>query len=128
MAKTYRLIKLAKMIKTDDFSSVFNFRKRISTQYLAIHYQPNMHQRARLGLVVGKKTAKLSVSRNYMRRVLREFFRTQQQDICHVDLIVRVQKKFSKSDFNQIKQEFDSLINKLNQRVSNVAKINIPGN
>ncbi len=128
MAKIYRLIKLAKMIKTDDFSSVFNFRKRISTQYLAIHYQPNTHQHARLGLVVGKKTAKLSVSRNYMRRVLREFFRTQQQDICHVDLIVRVQKKFSKSDFNQIKQEFDSLINKLNQRVSSVAKINMRNN
>ena len=128
MAITYRLVKQAKMIKTDDFSSVFNFRKRISTQYLAIHYQPNMHQRARLGLVVGKKIAKLSVSRNYMRRVLREFFRTQQHDICHVDLIVRVQKKFSKADFNKIKQEFDSLIGKLNQRVLTVAKLNMPSN
>jgi ribonuclease P protein component len=117
MAQTYRLVKQAKMIKTDDFSSVFNFRKRIATQYLAIHYQPNTHHRARLGLVVGKKVAKLSVSRNYMRRVLREFFRLQQHDICHVDLIIRVQKKFSKKDFIQIKQEFDSLIRKLNQRM-----------
>jgi ribonuclease P protein component len=128
MAQTYKLVKQAKMIKTDDFSSVFNFRKRISTQYLAIHYQPNVHQRARLGLVVGKKTAKLAVSRNYMRRVLREFFRTQQHDICHVDLIVRVQKKFSKVDFIQIKQEFDSLIGKLNQRVSATEKLNMPTN
>jgi len=118
MVQTYRLVKQAKMIKTDDFSSVFNFRKRISTQYLAMHYQPNLHNRARLGLVVGKKTAKLAVSRNYMRRVLREFFRTQQHDICHVDLIVRVQKKFTKVDFIQIKQEFDSLIGKINLRVS----------
>jgi ribonuclease P protein component len=118
MAQTYRLVKQAKMIKTDDFSSVFNFRKRISTQYLAIHYQPNMHQRARLGLVVGKKTAKLAVSRNYMRRVLREFFRLNQHQICHVDLIIRVQKKFGRGDFIQIKQEFDFLISKLNQRVN----------
>jgi len=125
MAQTYRLVKLAKMIKTDDFSSVFNFRKRISTEHLAIHYQPNMHERARLGLVVGKKTAKLAVSRNYMRRVLREFFRLQQHEICHVDLIVRVQKKFSKVDFIQIKQEFNLLIGKLNQRVKfNVQKNN----
>ncbi|PKO53010.1 MAG: ribonuclease P protein component [Betaproteobacteria bacterium HGW-Betaproteobacteria-20] len=114
----FRLIKQAKMIKTDDFSSVFNFRKRISTPYLAMHYQPNMQSRARLGLVVGKKTAKLAVSRNYMRRVLREFFRLKQHEICHVDLIIRVQKKFSKGDFVQIKQEFDMLITKLNQRVS----------
>jgi len=126
--KTYRLVKQAKMIKTDEFSSVFNFRKRISAQYLAIHYQPNMLQRARLGLVVGKKTAKLSVDRNYMRRVLREFFRIKQHDICHVDLIIRVQKKFSKVDFIQIKQEFDMLIAKLNQRVNANAQINISTN
>jgi ribonuclease P protein component len=125
MAQTYRLVKLAKMIKTDDFSSVFNFRKRISTEHLAIHYQPNMHNRARLGLVVGKKTAKLAVSRNYMRRVLREFFRLKQHEICHVDLIIRVQKKFNKVDFIQIKQEFNLLIGKLNQRVKlNVQKNN----
>jgi ribonuclease P protein component len=116
--KTFSLEKQAKMIKTDEFSSVFNFRKRISMQYLVIHYLPNKQQRARLGLVVGKKTAKLAVSRNYMRRVLREFFRVQQHEICHVDLIIRVQKKFSKVDFIQIKQEFNTLIAKLNQRVN----------
>lgn len=124
--KTFSLEKQAKMIKTDEFSSVFNFRKRIATQYLAMHYQPNMLQRARLGLVVGKKTAKLAVSRNYMRRVLREFFRVQQHEICHVDLIIRVQKKFSKVDFIQIKQEFNALIAKLNQRVN--ANINTSTN
>ncbi len=113
MALTFRLTKQAKLIKTDDFSSVFNFRKRISAKYLALHYQPNTQQHARLGLVVGKKTAKLAVSRNYMRRALREFFRTQQHEICHVDLIIRVQKKFDKVDFIQIKQEFDTLIAKL---------------
>ena len=128
MVQTYRLVKQAKMIKTDDFSSVFNFRKRISTQYLALHYQPNIHQRPRLGLVVGKKVAKLSVSRNYMRRVLREFFRLQQHEICHADLIFRVQKKFSKNDFTQIKQEFDGLIRKLNQRVMLSDKPNAPAN
>lgn len=122
MMQTYRLVKQAKMIKTDDFSSVFNFRKRFSLKYLAMHYQPNALQRPRLGLVVGKKTAKLAVSRNYMRRVLREFFRLNQHEISHVDLIIRVQKKFDKVDFIEIQQEFDTLIAKLNQRV-NVSQI-----
>jgi ribonuclease P protein component len=125
MVQTYKLVKQAKMIKTDDFSSVFNFRKRISSQYLAMHYQPNALQRPRLGLVVGKKTAKLAVNRNYMRRVLREFFRLQQHEICHVDLIVRVQKMFSKVDFIQIKQEFNTLIEKINQRVNSNIHTNI---
>jgi ribonuclease P protein component len=110
---TLRFTKEAKLIKTDEFSSVFNFRKRISAKYLVMHYQPNSLQHARLGLVVGKKTAKLSVSRNYMRRVLREFFRLQQHEVCPVDLVIRVQKKFDRIDFIQIKQEFDSLMAKL---------------
>ena len=114
---TLRFYKNAKLIKTDEFSSVFNFRKRISAKFLAIHYQPNKLARARLGLVVGKKVAKSSVDRNYMRRVLREFFRTQQHEINPVDLVVRVQKKFEKEDFVQIKQEFDALIFKINQRI-----------
>lgn len=105
--------KQAKLIKTDEFSSVFNFRKRLSAKYLVVHYQPNSLQHARLGLVVGKKTAKLSVSRNYMRRVLREFFRLQQDEIHRIDLVVRVQKKFDRSDFIQIKQEFAMLMTKL---------------
>ena len=108
-----RFTKQAKLLKTDEFSSVFNFRKRISAHYLAMHYQPNNHEKVRLGLVVGKKTAKLAVSRNYMRRVLRELFRLQQHQIAHVDLVIRVQKKFDKVNFSQIKQEFDALLLKL---------------
>jgi len=113
---TLRFTKKAKLIKTDEFSSVFNFRKRISARFLAVHYQPNDIGHVRLGLVVGKKVAKRAVDRNYMRRVLREFFRIQQHEINHVDLVVRVQKKFEKEDFLQIKQEFESLIEKVNRR------------
>ena len=108
-----RFSKQAKLLKTDEFSSVFNFRKRISAHYLVMHYQPNSQEQVRLGLVVGKKTCKLAVDRNYMRRVLREFFRIQQHQIAHVDLVVRVQKKFDRVNFSQIKQEFDSLLLKL---------------
>jgi len=78
-----------------------------------MHYLPNTQEQARLGLVVGKKTSKLAVNRNYMRRVLREFFRTQQHQISHVDLVVRVQKKFDRVNFSQIKLEFDTLLLKL---------------
>ena len=120
---SYRLIKEAKLIKTDEFSSVFNFRKRIATDYLALHYQANQLQRTRLGLVVGKKTAKLAASRNYMRRVLRELFRLQQHEILAADIILRVQKKFDKRDFQLIKLEFNALVVKLNQRLAR-AEIN----
>lgn len=121
---TLRFTKEAKLIKTDEFSSVFNFRKRISAKFLALHYQPNKIGHARLGLVVGKKIAKRAVDRNYMRRVLREFFRIQQHEINPVDLVIRVQKKFEKEDFIQIKQEFDTLLAKINQRTQMGQQLN----
>ncbi len=112
-----RFHKKAKLIKTDDFSSVFNFRKRIFANFIALHYQPNNLQIARLGLVVGKKIAKKAVDRNYMRRVLRECFRIEQHTIPSVDLVIRVQKKFEKKDFMQLQQEFNEVIAKLKLRI-----------
>ena len=116
----FRLTKQSKLIKTDDFSSVFNFRKRISNKFLVMRFKPNELVYPRLGLIVAKKTAKLAVNRNYMRRVLRELFRLNQHNIASLDLVIQVQKKFDKLDFFVIKKEFNGLLNKLptNAKVS----------
>lgn len=118
----YNLLSRAKLNKTDEFSSVFNFRKRISGQFLAIHYRSNALTWPRLGLVVGKKTARLSVQRNYMRRVLRELFRTRQQQLGHVDLVIRPQKLFEHKDYPAILQEFGDLMLRL-QRITGVTTL-----
>ena len=110
--------KQAIMVKTDDFSSVFNLRKRIASQHLVMRYKPNAHNRPRLGLIVSKKTAKLAVWRNYMKRVLRELFRLNQHQLPAIDLIIQVQKPFEKADFMQIKQELEQLLLKLTIRKS----------
>jgi ribonuclease P protein component len=102
-----------RLLKTDDFSSVFNLRKRIANKHLVMRYRPNGSTNARLGLIVAKKTAKLAVQRNYMRRVLRELFRLNQHQLPALDLIIQVQKVFKKPDFFEIKQEFDALCKKL---------------
>jgi ribonuclease P protein component len=44
-------------------------------------------------------------------------FRHKQHEVSHVDLIVRVQKPFNRSEYKQIQQEFELLITKLNQKV-----------
>jgi ribonuclease P protein component len=103
----------AKLIKTDDFSSVFNFRKRISGRFLAIHYRQNHLAWPRLGLVVAKKIARLSVQRNYMKRVLRDLFRIRQQQLAPVDLVIRPHKLFKHTDYPAIQQEFSDLIAKI---------------
>ena len=109
----FSLPKQAKLIKTDDFSSVFNLRKRIATPYLVMRFKPNALNRPRLGLIVAKKTAKLAVKRNYMRRVLRELFRLNQHELPAIDLVIQAQKVFETVDFNRVKQEFEQLMFKL---------------
>ncbi|MBC7755797.1 MAG: ribonuclease P protein component [Bdellovibrio sp.] len=117
---SFKFVKQAKIVKTDDFSSVFNLRKRIASPHLVVRYKPNILDRPRLGLIVGKKTAKLAVWRNYMKRVLRELFRLNQYQLPCLDLVIQVQKPFKKTDFLQVKQEFDHLLLKLSSKTPTV--------
>ena len=105
------------MVKTDDFSSVFNLRKRIASRHLVMRYRLNEANMPRLGLIVSKKTAKSAVQRNYMRRVLRELFRLNQPQLPIIDLVIQVQKPFNKPEFTLIKQEFEILLLKLSVKV-----------
>lgn len=56
----FSLPKQAKLIKTDDFSSVFNLRQRIATPYLVMRFKPNALNGPRLGLIVAKKNSQIS--------------------------------------------------------------------
>lgn len=105
-----------KLKKTDEFSSVFNFRKRITGDMLAIHYMPNALGQPRLGLVVSKKIAKRAVHRNYMKRLLRELFRHESASMGSVDLIVRPMRAFTRDDYLKVKLEFTALLEKMQRR------------
>jgi ribonuclease P protein component len=110
--------KLVMLRKTDEFSSVFNFKKRFSSSFLVIHYTSNQVAQARIGFVVAKKVAKLAVDRNYMRRVLRELCRQELNVLSNVDLVIQVKKPFKNSDFMQIKQEVIILFAKIHKKLT----------
>jgi ribonuclease P protein component len=110
--------KLVMLRKTDEFSSVFSFRKSFSRQFLVIHYKPNAEISTRIGFVVAKKIAKLAVDRNYMRRVLRELCRQELNTQCGVDLVIQVQKSFKNADFLAIKDEHAVLFAKIHKKLA----------
>ena len=53
-----------------------------------------------------------------MKRVLRELFRLNQHRLPVLDLVIQVQKPFEKTEFMQIKQEFEHLMHKIEARHS----------
>lgn len=79
---------------------------------------PNELGYPRLGIVVSKKTAKRAVARNYMRRVLREWFRHYRGQISGQDLVIRINKPFGRADFAQVQNELAKLLESFKQRIS----------
>ena len=87
-----------RLTRTDDFSSVFSFRKALKskTGRFLLHYRPRAREQgevARLGLVIAKRLLRRSVDRNLLRRLIREAFRKQHTELPSCDLIVRLAVK-----------------------------------
>ncbi|AXS81352.1 ribonuclease P protein component [Dechloromonas sp. HYN0024] len=108
-ARSYRLT------KTDEFSSVFGFRRAIRGKVLMLHYQPRPEGKteARLGLVVAKKLLKRAVDRNKVKRVVREQFRLRQAGLPALDLVVRLAVKPAPLDGKLVAEDFLALLDKL---------------
>ena len=93
----------------DEFSSVFVFRKTRIGKYFKLHYKPNGLNQSRLGFMVSKKIHKRANQRNYIKRTIREYFRTHQQQWLALDLIVRAQKHFTCQQRAEVIRELDQL-------------------
>jgi len=108
-ARRYRLT------KTDEFSSVFGFRRAIRGKLLMLHYQPRPegNTEARLGLVVSKKQLKRAVDRNRVKRVVREQFRLRLAGLPALDLVVRLAVKPAPLDGKLLAADFLALLDKL---------------
>ncbi|UOP07700.1 ribonuclease P protein component [Alysiella crassa] len=103
--KAYRLL------KTEEFSSVFALKKQRSRTFIQVSQSAsNAFGHARLGLVVSKKTAKRANKRNYMKRVIRDWFRCHKHELPPHDFVVRVRQMFDRSTAAQARAELAELM------------------
>ena len=110
-----RFSKQYRLLKTEDFSSVFALRKQRQTAFLQVlHSHNNPVSHPRLGLVVSKKTAKRANKRNYMKRVIRDWFRCHKAEMPPQDFIVRVKRRFERADAAEIRRQLAQLLLKKN--------------
>jgi ribonuclease P protein component len=79
-----------RIVKTDEFSSVFRLRPAYRTAHFVLYTRSNRLTHARLGVVAAKRFAPRAVTRNTIKRVTRELFR--QSDLPAIDCIVRLSK------------------------------------
>ncbi|TDY24840.1 ribonuclease P protein component [Paraburkholderia sp. BL6665CI2N2] len=87
--------KAARLLKTDEFSSVFRLRPWRRTAHFVVYGRPTGNE-ARLGLVIGKKYAPRAATRNLVRRIAREAFRLRRAEFGGWDVLLRLHTRFDK--------------------------------
>ena len=107
----HRFGKAYRLLTTEEFSSVFALRKQRSRSFLVVlQSENNTLGHARLGLVVGKKAAKRANKRNYMKRVIREWFRLHQSALPAKDFVVRVRVMFEREQYHEVCKQLAELM------------------
>lgn len=82
--------RVRRIVKTDEFSSVFRLRPAQKTAHFVLHAVPNDLTHARLGVVAAKRFAPRAATRNTIKRITRELFRVT--PLPPVDYVVRLAK------------------------------------
>jgi len=75
-----------------DYKFVFKNPTKISSRYFTVLAKSNGLPHARLGLAISKKVAKKAVTRNYIKRLIRESFRINSHHIENLDIVFIARK------------------------------------
>lgn len=106
-----RFGKAYRLLTTEEFSSVFALRQQRSRPFLQVlQSQDNALGHARLGLVVSKKVAKRANRRNFMKRVIRDWFRLHKNALPPRDFVVRVRVAFDRETVTQARIQLAQLL------------------
>jgi len=101
-----RLQKRTRLLKAAEFDQVFDRSVRSSDQYFTVLARPNGLNYPRLGLAISKRRARLAVTRNLLKRITRESFRTSQQ-CFNADYIVMAGKRGGQGSNTQLFQALE---------------------
>ncbi len=109
-----RFSKRQRLLNACDYQWVFdNPSLRASHPNILLLAKHNRFEHPRLGLVISKKNIKLACQRNRVKRLVRESFRTQQDILGNIDVIV-----LARRNLDQLSNpELHKLLNKQWQRL-----------
>ncbi|MCE7761961.1 ribonuclease P protein component [Pseudomonas putida] len=96
------------------FKAVFDSPTgKVPGKNLLILARENGLDHPRLGLVIGKKSVKLAVQRNRLKRLMRDSFRLNQQLLAGLDIVIVARKGLSEIENPELHQHFGKLWKRL---------------
>lgn len=107
-----------RLLSPSDYKFVFDKPARSADKLLTILARVNTQQQARLGLAIAKKSVKTAVHRNRIKRIIREYFRLNQEKIAWADYVVLVRHGIDKMDNSIIEQSIAKQFNYLRKKLA----------
>lgn len=99
-----------------EYDAVFSKPLRSRDQYFLLLARENNQNHPRLGLIVSKKKVRKAVSRNRIKRIIRDSFRLNQHQLPDVDVIVLAYHPVDKVESLVLRQSLCTHWDKLTRR------------
>ena len=116
-----RFCRAYRLLKTDEFSSVFAFRRSLRGRFHTLYYRPTELDTARLGVTVAKKLVRRANGRNLIKRIVREVFRRQRESLPSCDLIIRLHAPVETARRAELNMDIKQLLKLLTKIRKNAA-------
>jgi len=99
--------------KTSEFARVYKHGKSVADRNLVLYVLPNKLGYTRLGLSISKKVGK-SVTRNRIRRLIKEIFRLNFKSDKSYDIVFIARIRSNEADYAELKRSMRYLFKKAN--------------
>jgi ribonuclease P protein component len=99
--------KQVRLLQAAAFDAVFKTGKRHNGRYFTVLTKTTDLTHPRLGLVVAKKNIRLAVTRNRIKRVLRESFRQHRLQLDNLDIVFIIYHAANTLDIKELRQQVD---------------------
>ena len=117
---SYSFGKSLRLLDAKAYKSVFDDAiYKVSRREILLLARPNDKATPRLGLVIAKKNAKHATQRNRIKRIARESFRLQQDQMHGVDAVVLARRGLDALDNIALHKMFDRLWQQLRYKSEN---------
>ena len=126
LANEFRFRPQHRLLQAAEYTGIFGQRRVVRGTLFDLHYgsavSATAQTSARLGLVIPKRNAALSVTRNHCKRVARELFRQQRAELPALDLVLRLAKPLKSATGStatrellgpHLREDFDKLLKRL---------------
>ncbi len=111
-----------RLLTPRQFKAVFDSPSgKVPGRNVLLLARENDLQHPRLGLVIGKKSVKLSVERNRIKRQIRETFRHHQLELAGWDLVIIARKGLADLDNPELAKQFAKLWKRLSRNPAKTA-------